>query len=86
MQQVAVSNVNEKVVLASVEVVTHHGDVYKMPAMDVVELGRVVPRGSSSIPEGTTSLSLVNASIAVLIVPFRIMKTILVDGEVWWSC
>lgn len=85
MQQIALSRMNDKVRLATIEVATHHGDVYRLPAMDVAALESLLPK-DGVLPDGTTSLSLVNASMAILLIPFRIVKTVSVDGEVWWTC
>lgn len=72
--------------LAPVEIVTLSDERYVIPAMDVAVLQRVLPKGTNRIPPNTPSLALVNASMAVLCIPFRIVRQILVGGEEWWSC
>lgn len=73
--------------LASIEVMTKNGDLYSFPAMDKEELKKVLPKGKHELPPPSQStLAMVNASFAVLSVPFQIIKTITVDEEVWWDC
>ena len=72
--------------LAAIEVTTRNGDVYSFPAMDKEELRKVLPIGKNEPPAPSQStLAMVNASFAVLSVPFRIIKTVSVDGDVWWD-
>jgi len=72
--------------LASIEVTTRNGDVYSFPAMDREEVRKVLPAGKNEPPPTSQStLAMVNASFAVLSVPFRIIKTIAVDGDIWWD-
>lgn len=84
--QIAFSRLTEKVHLEPVEVTTRGGDVYRMPAMDVEMLQKVLPKGSNRAPEGMSTLALVNASMSVLSIPFQIVKTIRVGEEEWWWC
>ena len=84
MQKIAFSRMTEQVHLEPVEITTLGGDVYRMPAMDVDMLQQVLPKGLNRIPSGMTTLALVNASIAVLSIPFQIVKTIRVGEEEWW--
>ena len=72
--------------LGLVHIRTKHGEEYTFPAMDKNELERVVAKGDSRVPSGTPTLALVNASFAVLSVPFHIIAEINVDGESWWTC
>lgn len=71
--------------LGTVEVETHFGDKYVMPAMDKNAIGLVLPKGLNRIPEGTPTLAMVNASYSVLSIPFHIIKAITIDGEGWWN-
>ena len=43
-------------------------------------------RSPRALPPNTPSLALVNASMAVLCIPFQIVKKITVDGADWWDC
>jgi hypothetical protein len=68
------------------------GAEYVFPDMVVDELKRVLPE-SGRIKEDMPSLMMMNASMAVLSLPFRIIKTIEVktdepgwDGEILWAC
>jgi hypothetical protein len=73
--------------LISVEVVTKNGDHYCFPAMDSEAVKGILPRSKHEEPSvSQPTLSLVNASYSVLSIPFRIIKTIMVDGNVWWEC
>ncbi len=69
--------------LASVTIRTHGGDEYAFPAMSKSALGTVLPKGSNRLSE--QPLTLVNASTTILMIPLRICKVILVDGEEWWA-
>ena len=79
----AISDPKDK--LVTVKVVTSLGDTYLFPAMGRKALEMVVRKGDDRIPEGTPTLALINASFSVLSVPFNIIKTIEVDGELWWD-
>lgn len=72
--------------LCTVKVTTKLGDEYTFPAMDRKALGRVVPQGGSTIPQNTPSLAMVNASMAVLSIPFQVVAKVTVDGKPWWAC
>lgn len=78
-----ISDPNDTLVV--VEVFTKHGDHHKFPAMGRRALEVVVPKGSNRTPAGTPTLALVNASLAVLSIPFNTIKSIKVDGEAWWD-
>jgi hypothetical protein len=70
----------------TVRVLTKMGSEYTFPDMVVSELKRVLPEGGR-IKEDMPSLMMMNASMAVLTIPFRIIKEIEVDkGEVLWAC
>jgi hypothetical protein len=72
--------------LCTVTIQTKFGDQYTFPAMDKNALGKVIPKGSSSVPPGTPTLTMVNASYSVLSVPFLIVAAVRVNGEPWWAC
>lgn len=78
-----VSSPDDKFV--TVEAVTKLGDRYIFPAMGMSALQSVVPKGSNRVPSGTPTLALVNASYAVISIPFAIIKTIKIDEEIWWE-
>lgn len=84
--QIAFSRMTEQVRLEPVEITTRGGDVYRMPAMDVEMLQKVLPKGSVGAPAGMSTLALVNASMSVLSIPFQIVKSIKVGDEEWWAC
>lgn len=72
--------------VTAVQVTTKGGDTYSFPGMDTAELRAVLPEGKREPPATSQpALTMVNASYAVLSIPFRIIKTIAVDGEVWWD-
>lgn len=75
----------QKADLVTVEMHTHLGAVYTFPDMDRENLEELLPKLSNRIPEEHGQLQLVNASIALISVPFRILKKILVGGELWWE-
>lgn len=81
----AVTGLSNAVELATIEIETRLGDRYSFPAMDKQALATVIAKDSNRVPEGTPTLALVNASYAVLSVPFSIVQTITVDGETWWK-
>ena len=70
--------------LAPVEIYTLNGDHYAFPAMSKSALQTVIPKGSNQKKDAP--LTLVNASTSILMIPMRIVKKILVDGEEWWVC
>jgi hypothetical protein len=72
--------------LVDVELTTKLGDVYRFPAVDVEALSAVLPKNSDRIPAGTPTLAIINASFAVLSIPFQVLSTITVEGEPWWAC
>lgn len=72
--------------LGTVSIFTKLGDQYVFPAMDKKALEKVVPRGSDARPPGTPTLTMVNASLAVITIPFQVVARILVDEEEWWVC
>ena len=72
--------------VGTVSLLTKQGDTYTFPAMDKKALEKVVPRGSNQLPPGTPVLTMVNASLSVLSVSFKVIDRILVDEEEWWGC
>ncbi len=76
----------KKTELCTVTIQTRFGDVYTFPAMDKKALGRVLPQNSNRLPANTSSLAMVNASMAVLSIPLQIVAKVLVNGEDWWAC
>lgn len=74
---------SSKVTLVTVGIDTKLGAHYEFPDVDSRELRKVLPE-SGRMPEGQPTLSLINASMSILSVLFRIIKRITVDGkEVW---
>jgi len=78
--------------LVDVVVETKMGTKYLFPDMPRGELERVLPE-SGRILETQPTLMMVNASISVLSIPFRVIKNIEVTssepgwtGEVLWAC
>ncbi len=76
---------SDKPVLGTLGVSTKNGDKYVFPAMDKVALQAILPKGSDRPPANTPTLCLVNASYAVLTIPFQIIATISVDEEEWFK-
>ena len=70
--------------LGLVEIETKEGDIYMFPAMDKKVLEEILPKEELSASAPT--LAMVNASFSVLSIPFRIIKTVKVDGAAWWVC
>lgn len=77
--------------LCTVHVTTHEGAEYIFPDMSLGQLRGVMPE-SGRIPADMPSLMMVNISIAVLTMPFRVIKTVEVktgepgwDGEILWA-
>lgn len=67
--------------LKVLEIETHMGSIYRLPDF----LGEVpVPAGSGVGKDDSTFVA-VNLSGAALTVPFRIIKTIMVDGAAIWT-
>lgn len=76
--------------LCTVHVTTHEGAEYVFPDMSFSQLRGVLPE-SGRIRENMPSLMAVNVSMAVLSLPFRVIKRIEVktrgsNGEVLWDC
>lgn len=78
--------------LCTVCVTTREGAKYLFPDMSLAQLRGVLPE-SGRIKEDMPSLMMVNVSLAVLSLPFRVIKTIEAktkvpgwDGEVLWAC
>ena len=78
--------------LCTVHVTTHEGAEYVFPDMSLIQLKSVLPP-SGRIMENMPSLMVVNVSLAVLSLPFRVIKRIEVktrepgwDGEILWVC
>jgi hypothetical protein len=70
--------------LVEVVVTTREGARYVFPDMAEGELRKVLPE-SGRLLASMPSLMMANASVAVLTIPFRIIKTIEVGGEVLWA-
>lgn len=70
--------------LVTVEIVTLLDANYQFPDVSEAALNVVLPQMSEGRPRGMLSLTLVNVSIATLVIPFRVIKRVLVDGEDWW--
>ena len=68
--------------LANVVIYTINGDMYVFPAMSKSALESVLPTGSNRLSD--QSLTLVNASTTILMVPLRICKRVIVGEEDWW--
>lgn len=87
MQKSALTNPALSSSLVSVEVETKNGNVYRFPAMDGDALKSVLPKGKRIEPSASQpTLAMVNASFAVLSIPFRIIKAVRVNGDEWWVC
>jgi hypothetical protein len=71
--------------LVDVIVVTKSGARYVFPDMPSGELERVLPESGRQL-ETQPSFMMVNASIAVLTIPFRVIKSIETGGKVLWAC
>ena len=69
--------------LGKLEIETSLGDLYLLPAMDRAEVEKALPRGP--VTESMTTLALINASFAVLSIPFRIIKVVRFEGDVLWT-
>lgn len=69
--------------LVDVTIRTLDGDSYSFPAMSKSSLEMVLPKGSNR--KSNESLTLVNASTAILMIPMRICRVIYVNGEEWWA-
>lgn len=67
--------------LVLVRITTHMGEEYAFPDMDADAAARMVQELQLAHP---SQLTLANQSTAVLVVPFRIVATISVDGEERW--
>lgn len=71
-----------KVDLVVIDIYTKMDDHYRFPAMSRSALATVLPKDSNRVTEA--SLTLVNASTTILMIPMRIVKEITVDGGTWW--
>lgn len=69
---------------STVEVRTYLGATYTIPDVDPSTARRGIPE-SGRRPASMHSFSIYNVSSVVLVVPFHIIKEILVDGEVKWA-
>lgn len=88
--KVATSFVGGK--LVKVVVTTKEGARYVFPDMSEDDMRKVLPE-SGRVLSNMPSLMMVNVSVAVLTIPFRIIKTIEVStdepgwsGEILWAC
>ena len=61
--------------LCSVCITTKQGSLYEFPDMPLEELRRVLP-DSGRVPASTPTLMMVNASISVLSIPFKIIEKV----------
>lgn len=71
--------------LVEVVVTTKEGARYTFPDMSEDDMRKVLPE-SGRVLSNMPSLMMVNVSVAVLTIPFRIIKTVEVGGEVLWVC
>ncbi len=71
--------------LVEVVVTTKEGARYAFPDMSEDDMRKVLPE-SGRVLSNMPSLMMVNVSVAVLTIPFRIIKTVEVGGEVLWVC
>jgi hypothetical protein len=69
----------------TVYVLTKEGAEYVFPDMSVDELKKVLPE-SGRVLESMPILMMMNASMAVLNLPFRIVKQVRAGEEVLWDC
>ena len=69
--------------MAVVRVYTREGSVYTFPDMDAEAVKKVLPE-SGRLPTNSPSLSLVNVSVASLVIPFRVITEIYVNWERIW--
>jgi hypothetical protein len=67
--------------LKLIKIETHLGSIYQLPDY----LGKVWVPSGSGIGSSESTFVLVNISGAALTVPFRIIKTIKVDGKLLWT-
>ena len=75
--------------LVTVRLETKLGAHYTFPHVEKAALEKLCPYMQDGVPEGVNSqLTLINASIAVLSVPIRILKRIEIEEEgtdsLWW--
>ncbi len=87
--KIAIAPAEETANLGLVSIVTTQGSAYVFADMDLSELRRVLPE-SGRIPEDQPTITLMNVSIAVLSLPFRIVKSVSAGTssdkmEVLWS-
>lgn len=87
--KIAISSAESTVNLGLVTITTTQGSAYTFADMDLDELRRVLPE-SGRVPQDQPTLTLMNVSIAVLSLPFRIVKSVRVGTtsdkmEVLWS-
>lgn len=69
--------------LVTVRVVTTLGAEYLFPDLTLSHLKELLPE-TGRLPSDQTSLVLINASAASLIVPMRIISEVSAGGEVLW--
>lgn len=69
----------------AVHVLTKESAEYTFPDMDGAELRKVLPE-SRRVLADMPSLSMVNVSGSVLIIPFRIIKHIYIGEDLVWVC
>lgn len=70
--------------LCTVVIVDPDGLEYSIPLVNAEKVKRVLPE-SGRIPEGQTSLVIVNAMAAVVSIPLMCVKEVRLAGEVVWS-
>ena len=88
-EKFAIAEHKETVNLGMVAIVTTQGSAYAFADMDLDELKRVLPESGRTL-ENQPTLTLLNVSVAVMSLPFRIIKTIRAgktvgEMEVLWS-
>jgi hypothetical protein len=80
----------DKANLVTVGVETQLGAKYVFPDVELEKLEEILPKMKSGLDPVLSmryggQLVLVNASIAVLSMPFRIVEAVTVNGEQWWN-
>lgn len=70
-------------VFGNVKVETFEEDIYLFPNMNITILKSMLPENGRR-PEAMPALIMVNADMATITIPFRIIETISVDTEVLW--
>jgi hypothetical protein len=79
------SNEPNRIELVEVVIESPMGSRYTFPSVDKHELEKILPRLSNRVPIGQPSLCLINAQFAALAIPYRLIKSVKVNGEEWWT-